>query len=96
MKQLRETDSQFNKDNWPNLCYEQRCLLYGGYKRFYEEYPEHCTQNGGYISMFDDQFDTELAQEREQESKSWEKKPLGPAQKKPSLNIFKKKNNPNQ
>ena len=43
---IREIDSELN---YPNLQYPNIYVLDGGYKRFYEEFPDYC--DGGYISM---------------------------------------------
>ena len=49
MSDFRELDRQLN--SYPTLNYPNIFLLHGGYKLFYERYPELCS--GGYLPMRD-------------------------------------------
>ena len=40
---LRQLDRDLNSDSYPSLCYPELYILDGGYKAFYELYPEYCT-----------------------------------------------------
>ncbi|OHT04319.1 Rhodanese-like domain containing protein [Tritrichomonas foetus] len=50
---FREHDRFLNKDSYPNIYYPDVYVLEGGYKNFYEHYPELC--DGGYTRMLDDE-----------------------------------------
>ena len=48
---FRRIDREINIDQYPNLTYPNVYILDGGYKRFYNEFPEFCI--GGYTKMLD-------------------------------------------
>lgn len=49
-KQLRKCDRMCNYDNYPLLTYPDIAILEGGYKNFYENYPQWCDPQG-YVEM---------------------------------------------
>lgn len=49
---FREIDRNLNKDNYPALFYPDVYILDGGYRNFYQQFPNHC--DGGYTRMLDD------------------------------------------
>lgn len=46
---FRKIDRKLNENFYPRLHYPHVFVLHGGYKDFYEDYPEHC--EGGYVRM---------------------------------------------
>ncbi|KAK2142832.1 hypothetical protein LSH36_908g00036 [Paralvinella palmiformis] len=42
---LRQLDRDLHKDSYPALCFPELYLLDGGYKGFYEQFPELCEPN---------------------------------------------------
>ena len=53
---FREKDRELNKMEYPNLYYPNVFILDGGYRKFFEEYPDYC--DGGYTKMLDDEHRT--------------------------------------
>lgn len=49
-KHLRKCDRMCNYDNYPLLTYPDIAILEGGYKTFYENYPQWCDPQG-YVEM---------------------------------------------
>ncbi|KAF6072672.1 Rhodanese-like domain family protein [Candida albicans] len=49
-KHLRKCDRMCNYDNYPLLTYPDIAILEGGYKNFYENYPQWCDPQG-YVEM---------------------------------------------
>ncbi|CAD5126153.1 DgyrCDS14321 [Dimorphilus gyrociliatus] len=47
---IRRFDRNLNADCYPRLCYPQIFVMEGGYKRFYEKFPDNCNPEG-YVSM---------------------------------------------
>lgn len=66
---LREMDRTTNKEHYPALHFPEMYLLEGGYKAFYERYPELCTPND-YVRMLDAKHTEDLKHFRGK-SKSW-------------------------
>nr|XP_045590164.1 M-phase inducer phosphatase-like [Procambarus clarkii]XP_045590165.1 M-phase inducer phosphatase-like [Procambarus clarkii] len=66
---LREMDRTANKEHYPALHFPETYLLEGGYKAFFEKYPELCTPND-YVRMLDANFAEDLKLFRGK-SKSW-------------------------
>lgn len=66
---LREMDRTANKEHYPALHFPEIYLLEGGYKAFYEKYPELCTPND-YVRMLDANHAEDLKHFRGK-SKSW-------------------------
>lgn len=66
---LREVDRNINKENYPALHFPELYLLEGGYKAFYEAYPELCTPND-YVRMLDEKHSEDLKFFRSK-SRSW-------------------------
>lgn len=66
---LREIDRTTNKEHYPALHFPEIYLLEGGYKSFYESYPELCTPND-YVRMLDPNHTEDLKHFRGK-SKSW-------------------------
>jgi len=56
---LRSRDRQLNLDSYPALYYPQLYVLKGGFKEFYEKYPELC-EPSGYVPMLDPRYKEEL------------------------------------
>ena len=56
---LRQYDRFVNNDIYPSLHYPEIYLLEGGYKCFFEKFPELCT-TGGYTRMVDPVFAEDL------------------------------------
>lgn len=52
-RMLREIDRTINKDHYPALHFPEIYLLEGGYKAFYEVYPDLCTPLS-YVKMLDE------------------------------------------
>lgn len=51
---FRDADRELNKETYPQLFYPDVYVLDGGYKEFYEHFPEYC--DGGYTRMLDDEY----------------------------------------
>ncbi|XP_052099031.1 synaptic vesicular amine transporter-like [Mytilus californianus] len=68
-RNLRQKDRETNADNYPHLFYPEIYLLQGGYKSFYQTYPELCTAEG-YLPMLDKSHASDLRHFRVK-SKSW-------------------------
>lgn len=66
---LREMDRTANKEHYPALHFPEMYLLEGGYKSFYEKYPELCTPRE-YVRMLDPNHAEDLRHFRGK-SKSW-------------------------
>ena len=66
---LREQDRSVNNENYPSLHYPEIYLLEGGYKAFFEQFPNHCTPEN-YTRMVDDDFAEDLKLHRSR-SKTW-------------------------
>lgn len=66
---LREHDRKRNKEHYPALHFPETYLLEGGYKAFFEAYPDLCTPHE-YVRMLDANFAEELKIHRGK-SKSW-------------------------
>ncbi|XP_076043167.1 M-phase inducer phosphatase-like [Oratosquilla oratoria] len=69
LRQLREKDRSTNKDYYPALHFPEIYLLEGGYKAFYERYPELCVPTE-YTRMLDPKHSEDLKHFRAK-SKSW-------------------------
>jgi rhodanese-related sulfurtransferase len=54
MRAFRELDRKENLDRYPHLSYPHVYLLDGGYRRFFQDFPDQCT--GGYIQMRDAEY----------------------------------------
>lgn len=54
MRMFREHDRTRNFKNYPHLDYPDIYLLQGGYRKFYNDFPELCV--GGYVQMRDTKF----------------------------------------
>lgn len=54
MRLFRDYDRRQNMNNYPHLSYPNIFLLEGGYKRFYQEFPDCCI--GGYVPMNSDVY----------------------------------------
>lgn len=54
-KFIRNHDRKVNAANYPNLTHQEMYILDGGYKNFYEKYPEKCM--GEYIEMSDERHE---------------------------------------
>ncbi|XP_068206153.1 M-phase inducer phosphatase-like [Palaemon carinicauda] len=67
---LRETDRATNKEHYPALHFPETYLLEGGYKAFFEKYPELCTPKC-YVRMLDSNHAEDLKHFRGK-SKSWQ------------------------
>uniref|UniRef100_A0ABD2WME5 protein-tyrosine-phosphatase n=1 Tax=Trichogramma kaykai TaxID=54128 RepID=A0ABD2WME5_9HYME len=67
---LRNIDRQRNKEHYPALHYPEIYLLHGGYQKFYEEQPQHCTPRG-YKPMKDPAHESDLKLFRSK-SKTWQ------------------------
>eukprot|EP01118_Nematostelium_gracile_P020330 TRINITY_DN9836_c0_g1_i1.p1 TRINITY_DN9836_c0_g1~~TRINITY_DN9836_c0_g1_i1.p1 ORF type:complete len:507 (+),score=128.41 TRINITY_DN9836_c0_g1_i1:129-1649(+) len=57
---LRKRDREFHHDSYPQLFYPQLFLLKGGYKNYFEHFPQHC--DGSYVQMKDPEFKDQLKQ----------------------------------
>ena len=57
---FRNHDRNLNKETYPLLQYPQIYILDGGYKNFFDKYPEHTT--GSYLPMMDSQYYPETYQ----------------------------------
>ncbi|KAG0710564.1 M-phase inducer phosphatase [Chionoecetes opilio] len=68
-RMLREIDRTANKEHYPALHFPETYLLEGGYKSFYENYPELCTPND-YVKMLDPKHNDDFKHFRGK-SKSW-------------------------
>ncbi|GAB0091494.1 M-phase inducer phosphatase [Sergentomyia squamirostris] len=66
---LRKHDRHCNEDNYPALHYPEIYLLHGGYKEFFETYPDLCEPRS-YRQMLDPGYCDEYKQFRAK-SKSW-------------------------
>ncbi|XP_042219711.1 M-phase inducer phosphatase-like [Homarus americanus] len=66
---LREMDRTANKEHYPALHFPEMYLLEGGYKAFFEKYPELCTPKD-YVKMLDSNHAEDLKHFRGK-SKSW-------------------------
>lgn len=66
---LREIDRSVNENIFPTLYFPEIYLLEGGYKAFYETYPELCTPRN-YVRMRDKKYTKDLKLFKSQ-SKSW-------------------------
>ncbi|XP_055716107.1 M-phase inducer phosphatase-like isoform X2 [Phlebotomus papatasi] len=66
---LRSHDRHCNEDSYPALHYPEMYLLHGGYKEFYETYPDLCDPKS-YRQMLDPGFCEEYKHFRAK-SKSW-------------------------
>ncbi|KAL7639694.1 UNVERIFIED_CONTAM: hypothetical protein RMT77_010198 [Armadillidium vulgare] len=66
---LREVDRNINKENYPALHFPEIYLLEGGYKAFYEAYPELCSPKD-YVRMLDEKHSEDLKFFRSK-SRSW-------------------------
>ncbi|CAI8013985.1 M-phase inducer phosphatase [Geodia barretti] len=66
---MRELDRKKNGMAFPKLYYPELYLLDGGYKAFYEQFPEFCEPNC-YVKMLDENHKEELRHFK-QRSKSW-------------------------
>lgn len=66
---LRSHDRHCNEDSYPALQYPEMYLLHGGYKEFYETYPDLCDPKS-YRQMLDPGFCEEYKHFRAK-SKSW-------------------------
>jgi len=66
---LRENDRCINNGNYPALHFPELYLLKGGYKAFYEKFPEFCVPKR-YIQMSDPDFSSEMRACRAR-SKTW-------------------------
>lgn len=58
MRMFREHDRNQNLKNYPNLDYPNIFLLQGGYRKFYNDFPDLCV--GGYVQMRDSKFIRQL------------------------------------
>jgi len=67
-KALRAWDRKNNE--YPNLSFPELYVLEGGYSKFYQKYPDFCTPCK-YVSMFDENFQTEIKKERRKYDQSW-------------------------
>lgn len=67
---LREMDRTTNKEHYPALYFPETYLLEGGYKAFFEKYPEFCTPKS-YVRMLDSNHAEDLKHFRGK-SKSWQ------------------------
>ena len=54
MRMFRDYDRKVNIKNYPFLNFPNICLLKGGYKQFFYEFPQLCI--GGYVPMRDSKF----------------------------------------
>lgn len=54
---LRDWDRKVN--NYPNLYYPEVYILSGGYKRFFEEFPDLCDPSR-YLTMFDSSYSEQM------------------------------------
>lgn len=45
---------------YPNLKFENIYLLNKGYSKFVKQYPELCSNDGGYVTMRDKRFESEM------------------------------------
>lgn len=68
---LRKRDREINEENYPNLIYPHIFLLKGGYSQYVKDSPEFCTEDGGYVSMFNEKFKIQCNKENSQYTKSW-------------------------
>ncbi|MCL4135390.1 UNVERIFIED_CONTAM: hypothetical protein GTU68_007655 [Idotea baltica] len=68
-RMLREMDRTMNKEHYPALHFPELYLLEGGYKAFYEIYPEHCSPVD-YVKMLDENHSEDFKFFRSK-SKSW-------------------------
>ncbi|XP_071542341.1 M-phase inducer phosphatase-like isoform X2 [Panulirus ornatus] len=66
---LREMDRAINKEHYPALHFPEMYLLEGGYKAFFEKYPELCIPKK-YVRMLDSKHAEDLKHFRGK-SKSW-------------------------
>jgi M-phase inducer phosphatase 2 len=66
---MRELDRKKNGMAFPKLYYPELYLLNGGYKAYYEQFPEFCEPNC-YVKMLDENYKEELRHFK-QRSKSW-------------------------
>ena len=55
MKAVRSIDRKIHEEDYPKLFYPQLYLIDGGYKRFWESYPDYCEPRN-YIHMVDDSY----------------------------------------
>lgn len=60
MSRFIEYDRYMNLNQYPKVSCPQRYLLVGGYRAFYEQYPELC--RGGYIEMWNGDYLYKLKQ----------------------------------
>ncbi|GAA5957620.1 hypothetical protein JCM3765_001457 [Sporobolomyces pararoseus] len=56
---LRKQDRRINLSQYPKVHYPEVYILQGGYKAYWEAYPERCT--GGYVTMDDKKHKVERA-----------------------------------
>ena len=67
---VRQLDREANKEFYPSLYYPELYILEGGYKCFWEEFPEKCTRNGAYKPMLHKDHNDDLKKFRAK-SKTW-------------------------
>ncbi|XP_065176130.1 M-phase inducer phosphatase-like [Sycon ciliatum] len=59
LRNFRKHDRLHNVENYPKLCFPEIYLLTGGYKQFFESFPELCSPCG-YIPMKDERHSQDL------------------------------------
>ncbi|EGD83468.1 Cdc25b protein [Salpingoeca rosetta] len=59
---MRDMDRLINQEHYPHLIYPEMYVLKGGYKAFHEAYPQHCTNSGGYCTMFAERYEQQRRQ----------------------------------
>jgi hypothetical protein len=71
---LRSKDRSLNAENYPALHFPEMYLLQGGYKAFFESYPELCTPSG-YRLMLDPDYSAQLKHFKAK-AKTWSGDPM--------------------